>query len=162
MGSVAEKLCIFLAPGEVYFGAAPVRIQTVLGSCVALTLWHPQRAVGGMCHYMLPGAGAGDTRYAEDAFAWLVDALTRLRARPAEFEVRIVGGGNMFPGLAAGPARDIGGGNAAAARHLARVHGLRVVAEHVGGCGHRRVWFDLADGRVKVHQFPIACVNAAP
>ena len=45
---------IFLQPGEFYFGDAATRIRTLLGSCVAITLWHPARMIGGMCHYMLP------------------------------------------------------------------------------------------------------------
>src|SRR5439155_18563598 len=41
---------IFLQPGEWYFGDADTRIRTLLGSCVAITMWHPRRCLGGMCH----------------------------------------------------------------------------------------------------------------
>ena len=49
-----DALEIFIRPGEFYFGDGNTRIRTILGSCVAVTLWHPERHIGGMCHYMLP------------------------------------------------------------------------------------------------------------
>jgi hypothetical protein len=45
---------IFLQPGEFYFGDHETRIRTLLGSCVAITMWHPRLRIGGMCHYLLP------------------------------------------------------------------------------------------------------------
>jgi len=45
---------IVLHPGDWWFGGGDTRARTVLGSCIAITLWHPQLRVGGMCHYMLP------------------------------------------------------------------------------------------------------------
>ena len=44
---------IFLQPGEFYWSDAFTRIRTVLGSCVALCVWHPKKNIGGMCHYIL-------------------------------------------------------------------------------------------------------------
>ena len=43
---------IYLQPGELWFGDANTRIRTILGSCVAITLWHPHRRIDGMCRYM--------------------------------------------------------------------------------------------------------------
>lgn len=37
-----------LAPGDVVFETRPVRLRTLLGSCVAITFWHPHRRIGGM------------------------------------------------------------------------------------------------------------------
>src|SRR5690606_5865574 len=44
-----------LLPGALWFGTGDVRLHTLLGSCVAITLWHPRYRYGGMCHFMLPG-----------------------------------------------------------------------------------------------------------
>ena len=54
MSNDIDKVDIVLQPGEFYFGDKETRIRTLLGSCVAITLWHPQKLIGGMCHYMLP------------------------------------------------------------------------------------------------------------
>jgi chemotaxis protein CheD len=43
-----------IMPGQWHFGPEQITVKTLLGSCVALTLWHPQRRIGGMCHYLLP------------------------------------------------------------------------------------------------------------
>ena len=44
-----------LMPGDFVFGNSELKLKTLLGSCVAITLWHPDKKIGGMCHYMLPG-----------------------------------------------------------------------------------------------------------
>ena len=49
----------FLHPGEFQFTDDPdTRFRTLLGSCVAMTLYHPKRRIGGMSHYLLPTRGA--------------------------------------------------------------------------------------------------------
>lgn len=58
--------------GRYIFGDSHTRVRTLLGSCVAIVVWHPQRKIGGMCHYVLPNrkAVAGrplDGRYANEA-----------------------------------------------------------------------------------------------
>jgi len=42
MSQTTLALEIFLHQGEVYFGDRDTRIRTVLGSCVAITMWHPE------------------------------------------------------------------------------------------------------------------------
>ncbi|MGI9213007.1 MAG: chemotaxis protein CheD, partial [Methylococcaceae bacterium] len=54
MDNPRDIIEIFLQPGEYYFSDRDTRIRTVLGSCVAITFWHPGILVGGMCHFMLP------------------------------------------------------------------------------------------------------------
>jgi len=49
---------VVLGPGDLYFGDRRTRIRTLLGSCVAVTLWHPKAQIGGMCHYMMPPVAA--------------------------------------------------------------------------------------------------------
>lgn len=48
---------VILQPGELFFGKEDVVVKTLLGSCIAITLWHPEQKQGGMCHYMLPTRG---------------------------------------------------------------------------------------------------------
>ncbi|MDX1678888.1 MAG: chemotaxis protein CheD, partial [Arsukibacterium sp.] len=62
---------IFLQPGEFYFADEPCCIRTILGSCVAITMWHPRLKIGGMGHCMLPSRkGNSDTlsaKYEDEA-----------------------------------------------------------------------------------------------
>ena len=144
---------VYLEPGNFRFGAAPLRLSTLLGSCVTVTLWHPRRHIGGMCHIQMPGASHHTTsaeldgHYAADAFALFDLALAHVGTAAREYVVKLFGGGNMFPGTGAA-AIEIGSKNLAAARKELAARGLKPSAEHVGGAGHRKLVFDLASGDV--------------
>ena len=74
---------IFLHPGEYVMAGALCRITTLLGSCVAITLWHPARRVGAMSHFLLASRGPRkrnqlDGRYGDEALALMLEQLTRL------------------------------------------------------------------------------------
>lgn len=144
---------VYLNPGDFFFGGQQARIRTVLGSCVAITMWHRQRRIGGMCHYMLPergrhGASNGlDGRYAEDALALFLCEIEHAGTRAADYEVKLFGGGRMF---ASGrdDVLNIGQRNVEAGRRLLRQYGLDVQRAHLAGNGHRNLVFDLASGQV--------------
>lgn len=143
----------YLEPGGFQFGAAPLRLTTLLGSCVTVTLWHPRRHIGGMCHIQMPGRSAHaaegklDGRYAEDAFALFDREIARHGAPAREYVAKLFGAGNMFPGSNAA-VLNIGAKNLEAARRELARRGLRATAEHVGGAGHRKLAFDIASGEV--------------
>jgi chemotaxis protein CheD len=143
---------LFLHPGEFFFGAAPGRIGTLLGSCVSVTLWHPGRRIGGMCHILLSGrrrasGEALDPRYADETIELFSRELRLRRVAPQECEAKLFGGGRMFSGQLLGPL-EIGRRNIEAARGALVAHGLLLVAEHVGGTCRRRLNFDLSTGAV--------------
>jgi len=156
----AQVMEIFLQPGEHYVGDHETRIRTVLGSCVSMTFWHPKKLVGGMCHYMLPtrsaerrtaGSAVVDGRYADEAIALVMQEIAATGVLPHEFEVKMFGGGNMFPGLRK-ENQHVGFKNVEMARNLVKKHGFNCVAEHLGGDGHRNVLFDVWSGNVWVRQ----------
>lgn len=141
----------FLRPGEFHFGGGHTRIRTLLGSCVSITLWHPLRHIGGMCHYMLPSrpsrpADALDGRYADEAMALFDREIRRSGTRASEYQAKIFGGGNMFPNRAAGAGLEIGQRNIEMAHSLLAERKIPIVAEHLGGDGHRKLVFDLWSG----------------
>lgn len=152
MGNVpADTQEVFLGPGELYFGSRNTRIRTLLGSCVAITMWHPKRRIGGMCHYMLPGAAVASSprvrgRYAEDALAAMTDFARRCHTRLPDYEYKLFGGGNMFPDIRVAAKQPIGESNVACGRLLLSRLGVFVTAEHSGGIGQRAVVLDLWSG----------------
>lgn len=153
-----DAIDIFINPGEVFFGDRGVRLRTVLGSCVAITAWHPELKMGGMCHYMLPARGRGkiknlDGRYADEAVLLLLKEALRYRTDPYSYQVKLFGGGNMFSrGEVISPARNlnIAGRNVIAGQELLKRHGFAVAAEHLGGAGHRNIIFEISTGAVWV------------
>ena len=152
-------LDIFLQPGDFHFGDAETSIRTVLGSCVAITAWHPQRRIGGMCHYMLPGRATRrdtlDGKYADEAIAMFLMEVERNNTRPAEYQVKLFGGGNMFPVKKHG-STDVANRNVEAARMHAALHGFKIAAHDMGQTGHRNVIFDIRSGHVWVRHVKVS------
>ena len=145
---------IYLHPCDLWFGSGEVRLRTVLGSCVAITLWHPASATGGMCHFMM--SQYPDSRkqkregcYADSAMAVLQEKIRATGRRPQEFVAKLFGAGKMFCGAGQRsecmPMR-VQQNNIAAGRELTEHYGHRVVAEHLGGRGHRQLVFDITTG----------------
>lgn len=149
---------IFLRPGEVVGGDARHIFRTTLGSCVSITLWHPERRAGAMSHFLLPSRGRAhradlDGRYADEAVPLMFRELMRLGVDPAECHAKIFGGGRMFP---SGPLRSaaVGERNGEVARQLLASRGIRTVAEDLFGHGHRELVFEVATGDVWARQVP--------
>lgn len=161
---------ILLQPGEFHFGDRNTRIRTILGSCVAITMWHPKRLIGGMCHYMLASSPRRrieglDGKYGEDAILMFFAEAIRHDTNPKDYVVKVFGGGNMFPAHGghwpcdAKPCEDVIDGcrnvsckNGMIGRALIKQHGMKIDAEHIGGAGHRNVIFDISSGHVWVRQ----------
>ncbi len=165
-----EAIEIFLQPGDFYFGDEHTRIRTILGSCISITMWHPQLKQGGMCHYMLPEHGMRsprrlDGRYADDAIALFMRELRSNRTRPDEYEVKVFGGGRMFRHPRTRrlpPPLDVGSRNIEAGRHLLRKHGFHIKAENLAGNGHRNVIFDIASGHVWIKHVAELAMGGSP
>lgn len=93
---------LVLMPGQMHFGGPAATLRTLLGSCVAVTLWHPQRRIGGMCHYLLPSrtrrAGEPDDgRYGDEALATMVQMLRQAGTDPADYQAHLYGGADTMP-----------------------------------------------------------------
>ncbi len=152
---------IYLQPGDFYFGDRNTRIRTILGSCVSIVMWHETRLIGGMCHYILPKRDKPirdklDGRYAEEAMELFLTKIQASNTRFRDYQVKIFGGGNMFPQYTKrGKCVDVPCQNVLAARALVKRHGLNLVGEHLGGAGHRQVYFDIWNGHVWMRRIEI-------
>lgn len=143
---------VVLRPGDFHFGGGHTRISTLLGSCVSITLWHPRRLIGGMCHYMMPerdrsASQALDGRYASEAFALFLANVEKAGTRASEYQAKLFGGANMF-GQKTDAKLDIGRRNIEAAHHFLAAQHITVMAEHIGGSGRRKLHFDVWTGNV--------------
>jgi chemotaxis protein CheD len=99
-GQVGQHLV--LMPGQMHFGDRAASVRTLLGSCVAVTLWHPGRRLGGMCHYLLPNRNRApqqpsDGRYGDEALAAMVEQIRLQRAHPSDFQAHLYGGADTMP-----------------------------------------------------------------
>jgi chemotaxis protein CheD len=136
------------------------RLVTVgLGSCVAIALHAKAHGAGGLAHVMLPHAAlssdAGSPgKFASTAVPHMLAQLEALGVHGG-LEARLVGGASMFAQLLPNGAVPLGARNVSAARAACAAAGIPIVAEDTGGGHGRSVYFDVAEGRVRVRS--VAC-----
>jgi len=163
---------LLLLPGEVWFGTGEGVLYTLLGSCVAMTIWHPRYRAGGMCHFLLPSrpgpqpAMELDGRYGEEAVRLLLQEAAAAGCDARECEIGLYGGGRMFGPAADDPAArnaalQVPQRNIEQARLVVGTLGLPVAKEHLGGAGHRQIRMSLADGEVRARQTPLGFTREA-
>lgn len=126
---------------------ADTALTTILGSCVAACMRDPISGIGGMNHFLLPGALAGGSEDLErgvHAMELLINALLRAGARRDRLEAKLFGGARMMKNLS-----DIGSKNAAFATSFLRQEGIACVGESLGGEQARRVRYWPVTGKAK-------------
>ncbi len=125
-----------------------VVLTTLLGSCVAACMHDPERGVGGMNHFLLPGDraedDAGSVLQAVHAMELLVNALLRQGARRDRLRAKLFGGARLVFGLT-----DVGAKNAAFAEEFLRREGIRAAGGSLRGEQGRRVQFWPVSGRAR-------------
>ncbi|MGK0249838.1 MAG: chemotaxis protein CheD [Oleispira sp.] len=149
---------IVLKPGELYFGKGPALVHTLLGSCVAITLWNRKTKMGGMCHYALASRENYQKNdhhqlghYGTDAIDFFKQQSTKHGLKPDEFEVKLFGGGNMFEGIHNRPdVVNVARSNIVRGRQMLEEFGFVVNVEDVGGVRYRKIYFELTSGDVWV------------
>jgi len=134
-GDIAlAPLEVFLSPGTLHCAAAPSRVTTILGSCVAVCLWDSRKRLGGMNHFVLPNRRRDDDanlRFGDVAITTLVEQMLRLGCRVASLRAKLFGGAAVLPFAAGGD--PVGAQNVRVAIEHLRNHGIPVVARHTGG-----------------------------
>ena len=155
----------FLKPGEFYFGESNCQLHTILGSCIAITLWHPILRIGGMCHYILPydrrskqttnARNKLDGKYSDGAMALFEKEAHAHATQLTEYQAKIFGGSNMLPNSTLPELEMIGLRNIQAAQKHMQEKGVPFSGADVGETGHRRIVFDIETGHVWVKHEPL-------
>lgn len=141
-----------LHPGDVACVARGHRLQTLLGSCVAILLTDPRGTLGAMCHLVHAGAptapsAAPDTAYGADALAEMGRLLRERGIDPSQCLAWVFGGGHMFPGQdGAEPEADhVGAANAEWALNALEEAGIRLLGADIGGHAYRKLSWAVGD-----------------
>jgi chemotaxis protein CheD len=151
---------IFLSPGEVVCTAEPALIKTVLGSCVAVTLWDSVWRLGGVNHFILPRARVPEdsARYGSIAMKQLMEEMVALGARVAHLQAKVFGGAGVLP--LGGDHGSVGAANVAFALSDLSLHRIPVKGQRTGGEHGRLLVFNTATGEAFVR--PVAGKEASP
>ena len=149
---------VFIKPGEVYFGEGDVVIETVLGPCIAITLHHRARPLGGMCHFQLPlrpmsrVGGELDGRYGEEAFQLMLAEIRRRHTRLDDYEAKVFGGARSLERDGTRMKQAIGENNVRYVQALLTRLGVSVACSDLHGVGYRYLRFELRTGDVWVRR----------
>lgn len=149
---------LHLLAGQLTFGQGTTAVRTLLGSCVGITLWHPARRLGGMCHFLLPRrpqerrtGQARDARFGDEALEILCEQIARHGTRTQDYVAHLYGGADTLPD-AAGVKFNIGERNIEFAWQLVDQHGFQLDGVDVGEHVPRTVELKLASGEVSMRR----------
>ena len=140
----------YIAIGQVMIGAAPQRMNTLLGSCVALMIYHRETGTGGMAHILLPGGDTDSLNAAVPATRHLIAEL-RDKLPPQSRLIAKVTGGSMgrYRGSDSLVA-NIGGNTLLSVVEILVEEEIDIEGMHTGGDKERKVIFDLESGDVMI------------
>jgi len=134
---------VHLAPGKLLIVSEPLTVVTVLGSCVAITMFERKHGLAAICHAMLPSPPQRERRsikseacfrYMSFAVPAMISAYRRCGIDFETIEAKMFGGaaviGHSVSPLTGG---SIGEVNVEVARGLLLGADILVRAENVGG-----------------------------
>ena len=137
-----------LHPGDLAVAEQGDRLETLLGSCIAVLLTDPRRTTGAMCHFVhsspAPNSCRDTAAYAATAMRNMYALLRARGIEPKMCEAFVYGGGNMFPDIHS--KSHIGDENARWALDTLARDGVKVLFHDVGGQAYRRVGWTIGSG----------------
>lgn len=147
----------FLKPGEVIISADPVMVSTVLGSCVAVTMYSTRHRCGAICHGMYPHNPNQDNNllYVDTAVRYIYRKMQENGSRE-DLVVKLFGGAQVLAESAQLENRKmVGELNVIEARKILSQLGLSVARFDVGGTWGRKVLFSIKTGDVYMRKITI-------
>jgi chemotaxis receptor (MCP) glutamine deamidase CheD len=120
--------------GDLYVSKTPVKIKTILGSCISACLFDPVTRVGGMNHFLLPGDTEDpdlSTRYGVNAMEVLINEMMKCGARRPSIQAKIFGGGDIF--RSGHPYMMVGAKNIKFVLGFLETESIPVVTSRIGG-----------------------------
>jgi chemotaxis protein CheD len=142
---------VFLKPGELYISDIPTVVSTILGSCIAVTIFNKRLKTGGICHAMLPRSPYENEysvfRYADSSIFYMLNKFEMMGIRKDEIEVKVLGGADVI-GRINEDTVSIGRKNIEIAMEIIRNENLQLTVSDVGGKMGRKVHFYTHTGKV--------------
>lgn len=146
----SQESHVYLKPGELTVAMQPTLVETVLGSCVTVSLFCPITGISAVCHAMLPTGDDQDFKYVDSAVTHMVKTLERKGVQLSTLVAKLFGGADMFAKCREiGPTRfPVGDQNILKARQILNLHHIEIRSEDVGGIYGRKLLFFSDTGQV--------------
>lgn len=158
LGQNPELPMLYLKPGELHVTDKPMIVRTLLGSCLAVTMFNRRLGIAAMCHATLPEISLEERRRGNfsERFKYvnavIPEMAARLRSygiRNDEIEVKLFGGAETLHTEGAPNMNQlVGKSNIAAALKILEAEGLRVDTSDAGGAFGRKIFFYTNTGEV--------------
>lgn len=149
---------VIIHPGEYVVTAEDCVLCTVLGSCVAVALYDRTAGLGGLNHFMLPGAmhrsleASQSAKYGMYAMELLVNELLRKGARREKLEAKAFGGGSVL-GDGQEAASGISRSNVEFVLEYLATEGIPLRSSDLGGTQARKILYFTADSSVLLKRY---------
>lgn len=152
----------FLHPGQIIVTADESPIVTILGSCVAMTVYSPDKKIGGIFHALLPEhlekswrisnspPVSPDPDYVDYSFYYIKNRLSELGIDITQTRLMLFGGGDVLQTLATGKSASVGKKNVEMIKGIIEREKLRIAAEDTGGTKARKIIFHPGSGKTSV------------
>lgn len=142
---------IFLKPGDIFIADRPAVVSTILGSCLAVTIFNQRLMVGGICHAQMPKKNTQDKgdefHYVDTSFSYMVNKFNMLGIHKHEMEMKLFGGANVL-GRTSLQQKTIGEQNIQTALEIIEAENFNLVNSDVGGNHGRKLKFYTDTGTI--------------
>lgn len=143
--------------GDYFASSQDVIIHTVLGSCVAVCLYDPEKKIGGMNHILMPfnpdiNKYDASARYGINAMELLINAIMRLGGNRKKMVAKTFGGANML--MAVSRENAVGARNVEFVVDFLRAEKIKILGRNFGGHDSRKIFFHIATGDVFLKRVP--------
>lgn len=159
-----------LEPRECLITAKPTLLSTILGSCLALTVFDPTTKVGGMTHAFLPTIeeypdDQDVCKFVDSSIMHMFAMLKRKNVDIEGVEIKLFGGGEVLTASGDDSGRlSVGRRNVETALQELSKGGLRITASDTGGRTGRKLLFLTHTGGAwvkKLHKHADGKIRAA-
>jgi chemotaxis protein CheD len=131
--------------GDIVVEKKPIRMSTVLGSCVSVCLYDATLGIGGMNHYLVPRGGKQPI-HGDWATRALIERMVGLGSKLINMQAKVFGGGS--PLRLENEEYAVGRANVVVAHEVLENEGIPIVAEKVEHSGGLRLFFESWTGSV--------------
>jgi len=150
----------FLNPGELIVTSKKMPVVTILGSCIAITVYSPEKKTGAIFHALLPEhrnksmlfSGSPpvspDPDYVDYAFYFIREKFHQKGINFKTARFMLFGGGDVINSLSSRSRESIGFQNINMAKKLIEKEGISLYGEDVGGINGRKLIFLPHEGKV--------------
>lgn len=150
------KNIIYIKIADYKIAKPPYKFKTVLGSCVAVSLYDRKSRIGSLCHIMLPKKvkiSTNKLKFANTALPIIIKELKKYGVNIKNLEAKIFGGAQIYFSSNESVFPEIGKENIKVVKKILEIYGIPVIGEDILGKEGRTVLFDLTDGKVYCKRF---------